>query len=272
MNILMPTDFSENSWNAISYALSFFKNVYTNFYFLHVEASEWEEEEENLHTVQVKAKSSAKAFQTLLGRLGEEKLNKKHQFFTSLEQGHFVETIRQHVSERDIDFIVMGTQGASGYKKATVGSHSTEVITRVKCPVLVIPEHATYREPKNITFPTDFNISYKNKVIHTLKQVCYFNDSALRVLYLSKKSEELTERQESNKSYLKEQLLEIEHSFHYTRNNTLEEAVESFVSSNETQVITMMAKNLNFFQHILFHPVAKKISYHKEVPFLVLHE
>jgi len=94
----------------------------------------------------------------------------------------------------------------------------------------------------------------------------------LRVLYLSKKSEELTERQESNKSYLKEQLLEIEHSFHYTRNNTLEEAVESFVSSNETQVITMMAKNLNFFQHILFHPVAKKISYHKEVPFLVLHE
>ncbi len=272
MNILMPTDFSENSWNAISYALSFFKNVYTNFYFLHVEPTEWEDEEENLQTIQIKAKNSAKAFQTLLERLGEQKLNKKHQFFTSLERSHFVEAIRQQVTERDIDFIVMGTQGANGYKKATVGSHSTDVITRVKCPVMVIPENATYRAPKNITFPTDFNISYKNKVIHTLKQVCYFNDSSLSVLYLYKKSKELTERQESNKSFLKEQLLEIEHSFHYTRNDTLEEAVESFVTSHDTQVITMMAKNLNFFQHILFHPVAKKISYHKEIPFLVLHE
>lgn len=271
MNILIPTDFSENSWNAISYALSFFKNVYTNFYFLYVELTEWEDEEE-LQTIQVKAKNSAKSFQVLLERLGEQKLNTKHRFFTSMERGNFVDTIRQHVSERDIDFIVMGTQGASGYKEATVGSHSTEVITRVKCPVLVIPEHAIYREPKNITFPTDFNISYKNKVIHTLKQVCNFNDSALSVLYLSKKSEDLTERQEGNKAYLKEQLLEIEHSFHFTRNDTLEEAVQSFVTSHDTQMITMMAKNLNFFQHILFHPVAKKISYHKEIPFLVLHE
>ena len=272
MNILMPTDFSENSWNAISYALSFFKNVYTNFYFLHVEPTEWEQNEEDLQTVQVKAKNSATAFQVLLERLGNQQLNNKHQFYTSLERGHFVDSVREHVQERDIDFIVMGTQGASGYKEATVGSHSTEVITRVKCPVLVIPENASYREPKNITFPTDFNISYKNKVIHTLKQVCHFNESALSVLYLSKKSEDLTERQEGNKAYLKEQLLEIDHSFHYTRNDTLEEAVQSFVTSHDTQMITMMAKNLNFFQHILFHPLAKKISYHKEIPFLVLHE
>ncbi|MFD2433355.1 hypothetical protein ACFSO9_07185 [Mesonia maritima] len=41
---------------------------------------------------------------------------------------------------------------------------------------------------------------------------------------------------------------------------------------HDVQMIAMMAKNLNFFQHILFHPVAKKISYHKEIPFLVLHE
>ena len=271
MNILMPTDFSENSWNAIRYALLFFKEVYTNFYFLHVE-NEWEEEEQDLNKVQVKTKNSVTEFQLLLERLGNQKLNKHHRFYTSLERGHFVDSIRQHVLEREIDFIVMGTQGDNKYQEATVGSHSTDVITRVKCPVLVIPENASYCQPKNITFPTDFNISYKNKVIHTLKQVSHFNNSALNVLYLSKKSEELTDRHENNKAYLKEQLLEIEHSFHFTRNDTLEEAVQSFITSHDTQMITMMAKNLNFFQHILFHPVAKKISYHKEVPFLVLHE
>ena len=35
-NILIPTDFSENSWNAIVYALNFFEGTPCNFYFLHV--------------------------------------------------------------------------------------------------------------------------------------------------------------------------------------------------------------------------------------------
>ena len=37
-NILVPTDFSQNSWNSIEYALKFFKNYTCNFYLLHVTA------------------------------------------------------------------------------------------------------------------------------------------------------------------------------------------------------------------------------------------
>ena len=35
-NILLPTDFSDNSWNAIEYALNFYKDSICNFYVLHV--------------------------------------------------------------------------------------------------------------------------------------------------------------------------------------------------------------------------------------------
>ncbi|WP_370003018.1 universal stress protein, partial [Winogradskyella sp.] len=35
-NILIPTDFSDNAWNAIEYAVEFFKNSSCNFYLLHV--------------------------------------------------------------------------------------------------------------------------------------------------------------------------------------------------------------------------------------------
>ena len=34
--ILFPTDFSENSWNAIKYGLEVFKNVKCTFHLLHV--------------------------------------------------------------------------------------------------------------------------------------------------------------------------------------------------------------------------------------------
>ncbi len=36
MNTLLPTDFSKNSWNAITYALALYNNTTCNFYVLHV--------------------------------------------------------------------------------------------------------------------------------------------------------------------------------------------------------------------------------------------
>src|SRR5690554_19408 len=35
-NILIPTDFSDNSHNAIRYALEYFENIAVNFFILHV--------------------------------------------------------------------------------------------------------------------------------------------------------------------------------------------------------------------------------------------
>jgi len=37
-------------------------------------------------------------------------------------------------------------------------------------------------------------------------------------------------------------------------------------------MIIMIAKNLNLFQRILFRPTVEEISYHTDIPFLVLHE
>lgn len=35
-NILIPTDFSDNAWNAIRYGMAFFKKIKCNFYLVNV--------------------------------------------------------------------------------------------------------------------------------------------------------------------------------------------------------------------------------------------
>ena len=47
--------------------------------------------------------------------------------------------------------------------------------------------------------------------------------------------------------------------------------VQQFVDDKDIQLITMLAKNLNYFQRILFHPTLKDVNYYKNIPFLVLH-
>lgn len=275
MNILIPTDFSDNSWNAVHYALSLFENESVRFYFLHV-ITDQKEQVYQTPTLSLAHEDTLTlpktSFSNFLKKLKKSPLSKKHHFYTTMEEGTFTSVIRKKIEDYQIDMIVMGTNGASGYKEATVGKNTTAVITRVKCPVLVIPAKANYIVPKDICLPTDFNNFFQNKVIETLKSVVSLKASALSVLYVSKKSKVLTRLQEEHKNQLKEQLHGVQQSFHFNVDGTLEEAVEFFVQPREIGMIAMMAKNLNFFQHILFHPVTRKISYHSEIPFLVLHD
>ena len=68
--------------------------------------------------------------------------NKKHRFYALSDYNFFIESIRKHVEEKKIDIIVMGTKGASGLKKIIVGSNTGDVITKVKCTTLAVPEAA----------------------------------------------------------------------------------------------------------------------------------
>ncbi|SEL07643.1 Nucleotide-binding universal stress protein, UspA family [Aquimarina amphilecti] len=277
-NILIPTDFSENSWNAITYALSFFEKVRCNFYFLHISPYKQvignESFFESTHqVVENVTRNDQEQMQLLLKRVQKLPLNPKHHFFTINEYIFFIDTIRKQVEEKGIDFIVMGTKGASGLKEKTVGSNTGDVITKVKCPVLVIPEKAKYSKINEIAFPTDYNIFYKSKILQTITETLTINNAALRVLHIAKKEKELTELQKRNKNILNDFLEEdIDHSFHSLSNTNIEQAVQCFVESRDISMITMVAKNLNFFQRILFHPTVEKISYHINIPFLVLHE
>lgn len=49
----------------------------------------------------------------------------------------------------------METKGARGIKAVSMGSNTGNVITKVKHPVLAVPENAEYHRPKEIAFPTD---------------------------------------------------------------------------------------------------------------------
>ncbi|WP_299246578.1 universal stress protein [uncultured Aquimarina sp.] len=277
-NILIPTDFSENSWNSITYALSFFKKVKCNFHLLHVSPyrqvigsdSFFESKDQVVEKV---THSDKEQMRLLLKKIQKLSLNNKHRFYTVNEHIFFVDTIRKQVEEKNIDFIVMGTKGASGLKEKTIGSNTGDVITKVKCPVLVIPEKATYNNIHEIAFPTDYNIFYKDRILNTISKVLNLNKAALRVLHISKKEQELTDLQKQHKDFLNDYFEDnAEHSFHFLSNPNIEQAVQCFVESRNIGMITMVAKNLNFFQRILFHPTVEKISYHISIPFLVLHE
>lgn len=276
--ILIPTDFSENSWNAIKYGLELFKKSRCTFYLLNINpvppysgaGTAIRAATENFEDYVLE--DSRKELQKLVKRIEKLPLNTKHTFVTHAIHDYFVDAIKREAEVKKIDLIVMGTKGASGLKKATVGSNTGDVITKVKQPLLAVPEDAVFSSPKEIAFPTDYHISYDVKVLDTLIEVATMNDAIIRILHISKKGEELNESQLKMKDFLDDYLVDVKHSFHSLTGTKLESAVQCFTESRDIDMIAMVAKNLNFFQRILFRPAVEEISYHSEVPFLVLHE
>lgn len=277
-NILIPTDFSENSWNAIKYALEFYKNKPSNFYLLHVTpiSNIAGGETPIIPTTTVITDTLLKQAKTNLDKL-LKKINKltqqsKHNFFTISSYNFFIEAVKTHIEDKNIDLIIMGTKGASGLKEVIIGSNTGDVIIKVKCPVLIVPEKAEFKIPEEIAFPTDYQIFYQPNILNTVSEIATIHKSSIRILHIAKKDEELTEYQLENKELLDVFFMDKNHSFHKLTNKNIEESVQCFVESRNIDMIIMIAKNLNLFQRILFKPTVEKISYHTEIPFLVLHE
>lgn len=278
-NILLPTDFSENSWNAIRYAIAFYKNYKCNFYLLHVNRlsnivvndSPYILNQETFEDVYIKP--SKRHLRKLLKKISEElPENKDHRFYTLTDYNFFIESIRKHIDEKRIDMIVMGTKGASGLKKIIIGSNTADVITKVQCTTLIVPENAEYTSLKEIAFPTDFSLLYGIETLQPISDIVETHDASLRIVHIGKKNETLNINQQKNKELLEDFFNNLKHSFHFLTNKKVEDAIECFVESRDINMIVMVAKNLNYFQQILFHSKVEEISYHTNIPFLVLHE
>ncbi|WP_046756226.1 universal stress protein [Kordia jejudonensis] len=278
-NILLPTDFSENSWNAIAYGLQYLKDFNCKFYVLNVNRLSNLIDEEVRYTPtldvieDVYVKPAQRELQRVIHRIKKTlPTNKKHHFYTLTDHNFFIESIRNHVEEKKIDLIIMGTKGASGLKAYIAGSNTGAVITKVKCTTLVIPENAKYTDINEIAFPTDFILSYNMQTLSPIVNILDRTNASLRIPYITKANEQLNANQQANKELLEDFFDDYKYSFHFLTNTKVEEAIQDFTEKSNIDLMIMVAKNLNYFQQILFHTKVEKISYHTDIPFLVLHE
>lgn len=278
-NVLLPTDFSENSWNAIQYAIHFFNSTECHFYLLHINnLNQYIPVDESTtfgtyhydYTYIDGTKQKLRKFIKRISQLGPNR--DIHKFFVLSETGFFIDTIRNIVKEKQIDFIVMGTKGASGITEFILGTNTADVITKVKCNTLAVPENAKFSPVRNIVFPTDLNLNYHMEVLQPLIEIILPHDGSLRILHNSKNNKNLDNVLNENLELLEDYFSNVNKSFHHVTDEKLEDAVQHFVEDRDIDLICMVAKNLNYFQQLFFHSRVEKISYHTDKPLLVLHE
>ncbi|GGX18654.1 universal stress protein [Aquimarina muelleri] len=276
--ILLPTDFSRNAWNAITYAIELYKNETCDFYVLNVfnargyaiESMMVPEPGEKLYE-EAKEKSEM-GLGKIMERLTFRDDNPNHKFFMVSEFNGMLEAIKDIVEKQDIEMIIMGTKGTTNTNDLIYGSNTVLIMEKVRnCPVMAIPEDATYNEPKEIVFPTDYRTYFKRRELQYLIEIARMTNAAIRVLYVAK-DDTLDEEQENNKKLLKESLGDLQYTFHTLHNVDVKGGVSSFVESRESDMVTFVNRKHSFLESIFSKPMAKSLGQRSKVPVLALHD
>jgi nucleotide-binding universal stress UspA family protein len=144
--ILVPTDFSKHSENALKYAAAFAEKFGSELSLLHVVqdlALFIPEAVTAAPPVSLPIDQLTAAVQEALDRVVEQNQLRRFRVRTEVREGNPFYEIVRFARENDIDLIVMGTHGHSGLIHVLLGSVAERVVRKSPCPVLTVrhPEH-----------------------------------------------------------------------------------------------------------------------------------
>jgi len=273
--ILLPTDFSTNSLNAIEYAMEIFKTEPCEFYLINIQkASSFVSDD--LMTMS----SSATIYQTLIDaarksikniiiKVEKKYANNLHQFHSIVDYDNFIDGINQICEARHIDLIVMGTKGASGAEKVIFGSNTVRVMQRCNTPVLVIPNGCIFEGLERIAFTSNYASLYNKEDLKPLDDILGLYNSKIDILHLASKND-LSQDQNNNKMLLDAYFSNAIHEFIDLSNKDIFKTILDYLYSNEIKMLAMMSKKHSFLERLFTKHLVETFAFKIDVPFLVM--
>jgi nucleotide-binding universal stress UspA family protein len=270
--LLLPTDFSENARNAIEYAINMFGCENAEYILLNV----WAEPSTTADML--------RSINDLLEKQSIEDLTREEKYLRAKfpEKQLNIECRSDYgelsfvingISEREnIDFVVMGTKGASGLKKFFAGSNTAAVVASVKCPVLAIPEKVNYKPPVRIAFAADYEELENHYILSPLSDLCRQYGSELMIVNIQPEGELINADHAVSGIALHNVWEDISHDFFTIENSDIAEALSGFIEENDADLLVMVARQRNFFNRIFRSSVTRQMSMLAKVPLLVLPE
>ncbi len=271
--LLVPTDFSVISLNALDYAAAIAKITNAEITLLHV-----------YELPDMPKSSQAYDIASLIERGIAEKIDAikakdKNLFGLTIKSvvatGKINEKIEEVAKEIKADMIVMGTHGSGGIRKIgklLLGSTAYRVVNNAPCPIITIKEVNKKINFKNIILPIDNSKETMKKVGLAIEWAKAFG-SKIHILALTAFFEELVVQIKD----LKDQVFEIEellqkngikYESRMIRHQRISESVMSYSEKVNADLIMIVTENENAISEMIIHSAARNIVTESATPVL----
>lgn len=271
--ILVPTDFSKISLNAVDYAVQLAIQLKARIILFHT----------YYMPIITSDTMVVPPFDELENGCGDslkkienniyKKFGKKVEIEFKCKYGFPIDEINLYAQEKKADLIVMGMQGAGYLSEKIMGSITTSLIRKSKCPVLAIDRRVKFEPIKKIVLASDFEEISKATILKPLKDLVHFFNSQVFVLNVVPELETVPMIKKAAEGIKMEHALnDVKHSFYFLQNDDVVDGINDFIAEKKADMVVMIPRKHSFLKNIFNEPETKKIAFHTKVPLLALHE
>lgn len=264
---LVPIDFSDTSLNAANYAIALTKDipdaqitlyhVYSRISFATLTSKEEGSRQlvSEAELDKIKAKISE----------GNDTIN------CVVEEGSFVENLKDYVLGNYIDMVIMGITGSSRITQVFMGTNTLNVIRNISCPVMIIPPDATFAGLKKVVFTSDFKDVARTTPFLALKNLFDTFKPQLDILNVdSEHYVELTPEFKIEREAMEDKLSSYNPNFSFLRAFDFLDGINDYVETKNIDAIITVPRKHSFLSQLFKTSHTKKLAYYSHVPIIAV--
>jgi len=272
-NILVPTDFSECSKNAVQTAVTIAKKFNAKIWLMHAYTMPVMASDTGIHVLAGDRYDfegdSRDSFKDLKEDLtGLQDVDHEELLICDFTK----DAVLNSAKNNNVNLIVMGTVGAGGIEEMLIGSNTYAIISENKYPLLAVPADASMRSIKKIVFAGDYlKIPSGSVVLNPLKYIARQFGAEIHILHVGNRLDLPAERSEEARK-LDREFKNIPHHYHLQVSDDVEEGINAYVDDNSIDLVTVVHRHHNFIDRIFKGSWTRKMALHCNTPLLVLPE
>ena len=271
--ILVLTDFSECADKATDTAIKLAKKNDAEILFLHwktvpfnwVQLSDFDAKMYPDVTKEVRNVTSE--LNALVNRAADQNVKATHNIAFNDDGDSVLNQIHTH----DIDFVVMGSHGASGVKELFIGSNAQKVVRHSDVPVLIVKNALDQFEDQQITYLSDF----EPEIFPAFEKMMEFVeaiDARIDLIYINtpdvfEETWEIKERMEEFINRAGNHLAFVE----IVDASTFEKGVEIYCDMRDSDIVAMATHGRKGLARVILGSLTEKVVNHLDVSVLSLH-
>lgn len=267
--IIIATDFSAVAQNATYFAAAAAsKKAYRVILF-------------HLHNPSVhvlNSRSSVETIQDILNKKIEiisdikNKLEKQHDIEVTahVATGIFYEELEKCINNFNADLVVMGMVKKS-LEQDLLGNSTTSAISKLKFPVLAIPEGVQFNGLKKMLFATDLVRGVHKEILNKVKDFVLDFKASVEVFHVRERIEESNDLLiRKNTEHIESELHDVPHYYKNVDSDKVILAIKDEIESLQADLLIMTPYKYGFWNSLLHTSKTKEMASGLTIPLLSL--
>ena len=265
LHILLPTDFSDTSFKAATFAIDLFGTEQAKYTAVHTYLKP---AFDNVLLPRIGDSTRTEAVNGL--RRFERKCRKyagKMVLARKVSPSILTDVLNELVQKKGVDVIVMGTQGAGNY--GLVGSNTTAVVLGASAPVITVPSQLVPAPVSRIMLAYDGG-TLDRSTLNPLIELAKRNNAEVVLAHVRDNIPAFDKR--ADRKHVAELFDGVPHTFVTVQGDEVMKTMDDLARQGRIQLVAVIHRQKGFWEGLFHSSKAKRMALHTTVPLLVLPE